>query len=65
MSAKKRLTKMLHNLVSNCRGATTTEYALLLALVVVTLIGTLSALGTVLNDKLGAIIQELGRAGTP
>lgn len=49
------------NLLIRRRGATTTEYALLLALIVVALIGTLSALGAVLNDKLGDIIQELSR----
>ncbi|MCL6449674.1 MAG: Flp family type IVb pilin [Acetobacteraceae bacterium] len=44
-------------------GATTTEYALLLALVVVVLIGTLSALGSVLNEKLQEIIDEISHAG--
>lgn len=34
-------------------GATTAEYALILALVVVALIATLSELGAVLNEKLG------------
>ncbi len=41
------------------RGATTAEYALLLALVVITLIGTLSALGGALNSKLQGIINNL------
>lgn len=41
------------------RGATTAEYALLLALVVVILIGTLSQLGQALNGKLQDIINSL------
>jgi len=40
-------------------GATTTEYALVLALVVVALIGTLSALGATLNEKLQMIIDQI------
>ncbi len=41
------------------RGATTAEYALLLALVVITLIGTLTTLGGALNAKLQTIINNL------
>lgn len=41
------------------RGATTAEYALLLALVVITLIGTLTTLGGALNAKLQSIINNL------
>ncbi len=44
-------------------GATTTEYALVLALVVVVLIGTLSTLGTTLQGRLSEIIQQVGGAG--
>ena len=40
-------------------GATTAEYALILTLVVVILIGTLTTLGAVLNDKLQDIIQSI------
>lgn len=43
-------------------GATTTEYALLLALVVVVLIGTLTSLGAALNDKLRDIIDQITNA---
>lgn len=43
-------------------GVTTTEYALLLALVVVALIGTLSTLGAALDDKLKDIIQNISSA---
>ena len=46
--------------VFKCRkGATTAEYALILALVVVILIGTLNSLGSVLDDKLRLIIAQL------
>ncbi len=41
------------------RGVTTTEYALLLALIVVMLIGTLSALGGALENKLHEIITQI------
>lgn len=40
-------------------GATTAEYALILALVVVALITTLGHLGDVLNEKLAEIITKL------
>ncbi len=46
-------------------GATTTEYALLLALVVVVLIGTLTQLGATLKAKLEEIISRLGTVGPP
>lgn len=45
------------------RGASTAEYALLLALVVIVLISALSTLGGVLNEKLQAIIEQLNQAG--
>jgi Flp pilus assembly pilin Flp len=41
------------------RGVTTAEYALLLALVVIVLISSLSALGATLQDKLQSIIDVL------
>ncbi len=47
----------------NERGATSAEYALVLALVVVTLISTLTALGAALNDKLRSIIDQISNAG--
>ncbi|HSW10542.1 MAG TPA: Flp family type IVb pilin [Bacillota bacterium] len=43
-------------------GATITEYALLLALVVVVLIATLSELGTTLQARLQEIIDRLNGA---
>lgn len=45
------------------RGATTAEYALLLALIVIVLIGALTELGDVLKDRLGDITAELETAG--
>lgn len=44
------------------RGAATTEYALILALVVVILIGTLQQLGGALNNRLTAIINQITQA---
>ncbi len=46
----------------SARGAATAEYALLLALVVIILIGTLAQLGQVLNEKLQGIIANLNDA---
>jgi Flp pilus assembly pilin Flp len=43
-------------------GATAAEYALVLTLVVVILISSLSALGTALNAKLHAIIEQINGA---
>lgn len=45
------------------RGATTAEYALILALVVIVLISTLTQLGNVLKAKLMEIINQLSSAG--
>lgn len=45
------------------RGASTTEYALLLALVVVVLISSLSSLGAALRARLQDIIAQLTTAG--
>ncbi|HLS88463.1 MAG TPA: Flp family type IVb pilin [Sphingobacteriaceae bacterium] len=47
----------------DARGATTAEYALLLALVVIVLIGTLGALGQALDVKINGIIDDIGNAG--
>lgn len=44
------------------RGAASAEYALLLALVVIILIGALSQLGQALNTKLNHIITSLNEA---
>ncbi|GEM_PF-2388795 len=49
--------------VSGESGATTTEYALILALVVVVLIGSLSSLGAVLQERLQEIIAQIQGAG--
>ncbi len=47
-------------IVQRCRGAATAEYALLLALVVVVLIGVLTELGAVLVQRIQEIVVELG-----
>lgn len=44
------------------RGATVTEYALVLALVVIVVIGSLSSLGAALQAKLAEIIREVSGA---
>ena len=44
-------------------GAATTEYALLLALVIIILIGTLTALGDALREKLQMIIEKIRASG--
>lgn len=44
------------------RGATTAEYALLLALVAVTLITTLKGLATSLDGKINTIMTTIGNA---
>lgn len=48
--------------ISSEKGATTAEYALILTLVVIILISTLSALGSALNTKLRAIIDQINAA---
>lgn len=44
------------------KGATTAEYALLLALVVVILIGSLSLLGSTLEARLESIVESINAA---
>ncbi|MEW6725201.1 MAG: Flp family type IVb pilin [Bacillota bacterium] len=60
--------EILHRLQRLWRGeegASTTEYALLLALVVIILIGSLSQLGQALKGKLSEIIQSIQSAAGP
>jgi Flp pilus assembly pilin Flp len=47
---------------SRARGAATAEYALLLTLVVVVLIGVLTELGAVLVQRVQEIVMQLGGA---
>jgi len=55
------LYKMARNWLSaRTRGAATAEYALLLALVVVVLIGVLTELGAVLVERIQEIVVQLG-----
>lgn len=51
--------RQVRRLVIGDRGAATTEYALVLALVVVVLITTLSSLGEALQDKIQSIIDSI------
>jgi len=53
----------LRQVLRSERGATTAEYALILALVVVALIGALSALGSELVQQIEDITGTLGGAG--
>lgn len=53
----------VRNLVQGERGAATAEYALILALVVVVLIGVLSNLGGALTDRLQDIITDIEAGG--
>lgn len=53
---------LFHRLRREESGATTAEYALVLALVVVILISTLTALGNSLNQKLKGIIDQITNA---
>lgn len=57
-----RMVVLARSLWRDEAGATTTEYALVLALVVVVLIGTLNTLGTTLQAKLLEIVQQIGQA---
>lgn len=62
MSLYCRMWQLKHSLLRGLRaktGAATAEYALLLALVVVMLITTLTALGQTLRDSLEDIIHDL------
>lgn len=46
--------------IRSARGATTAEYALVLALVAIFLITALSSLGQALSDKITSIADQLG-----
>jgi len=59
---EKRISRGLRVIWRSKRGATTAEYALILALVVVMLISTLTALGQTLNHKLQEIINQISNA---
>jgi pilus assembly protein Flp/PilA len=58
----RRLLARAFLLLASEEGATAAEYALVLTLVVVILISSLSALGTALNTKLQAIIDQINGA---
>lgn len=63
MGSVKSLWATLRPLWRCIKGAATAEYALLLALIVIVLVGTLTTLGNVLNQKLQRIIDQLTQAG--
>jgi Flp pilus assembly pilin Flp len=50
---------VLKRVIGDEEGATVAEYALVLALVVISLVAVLSALGQTLQDKIYAIIDSL------
>lgn len=50
---------MFSRVIEREEGATVAEYALVLALVVISLVAVLSALGTALEDKIWEIIDSL------
>lgn len=54
------LRTMLRRLLASRKGVATAEYALLLALVVVVLIGVLTELGAVLVQRIQEIVAQLG-----
>ncbi|MCL4426522.1 MAG: Flp family type IVb pilin [Firmicutes bacterium] len=56
------LFNLSRGLLRDGRGATTAEYALVLALVVVILISSLTALGNALNQKIKMIIDQITNA---
>ena len=55
----------LRRLVKADRGSTVAEYALVLVLVSLAVIGVLSTLGTTLQGKIEGIIQKLTQTQTP
>ncbi|WCL55058.1 Flp family type IVb pilin [Gimibacter soli] len=49
------MTKLIRKLRKNEEGATAIEYGLIAALIAVVLVGTLTALGTALDDLFGDV----------
>ncbi|HHW19069.1 MAG TPA: Flp family type IVb pilin [Firmicutes bacterium] len=58
-SWERAFTARLKAVFKDQKGATVAEYALLLALVVIALIGVLGELGTALQGKIRAIIDQI------
>jgi Flp pilus assembly pilin Flp len=54
-----RLVNWLRRLLGNDRGATVAEYALVLVLVAVALIGVLTTLGDALRNRIQDVIDKL------
>ncbi|MBC7338289.1 MAG: hypothetical protein H5U04_00240 [Firmicutes bacterium] len=57
----RRIARRIAVHLSPCSGATTAEYALILALIVIALMGTLGELRDAVAGKLQEVIQELTR----
>jgi Flp pilus assembly pilin Flp len=57
-----KIRSMWQSCCQRVRGAATAEYALLLALVVIVLIGILTELGAVLVQRIQEIVVQLGGA---
>ncbi len=60
-SVRNRLLSRISRIASEERGATVAEYALVLVLVTVAVIGVLGQLGDTLRDKILDIVEELER----
>lgn len=59
--AARRMAGLANVGLFSCSGATTAEYALILALIVIALMGTLGELRDAVASKLQEVIQELTR----
>lgn len=64
MCLRSRFQDTFRRVLRREEGATVAEYALVLALVTVALIGVLTTLGTTLEGKINDIISKLGGANT-
>ncbi len=60
---KERSLGKLKRILGREEGATVSEYALVLALVTIAVIGALTSLGTTLSDKITGIVDSLIAGG--
>lgn len=63
--AYRNLVERVRSALKDSAGTTVSEYALVLALVTVAVIGVLTSLGTTLKDKITDVIGSLNGATTP
>lgn len=63
--ARRALVDRIAGVLRNDKGATVSEYALVLALVTVAVIGVLSSLGTTLSDKINEVKTAIETGVTP